>query len=90
MKKSKKLRLLILVLVGGIQFSCTKDRLVNIHNDMKLDDPCVFEKFTALEIAELSEQAGSRIARNQENCRIIRNGNIEYMQAHNQEHSKER
>ena len=78
---------IILVMTGTIVFSGCSTKYINTHVDLELSNPCVFEKFTVEEKESITDNAGRKILRNQNSCRIRYQRNYDILQIHNTVHN---
>lgn len=78
-----------MILIGVITFStsaCTT-KLINVHEPLELENPCVFEKFTETEKDSMTEDVGRKIFRNQKGCEIRAELNRKKAELHNKAHA---
>ena len=59
-----KLSIMLILLLSA----CTTTKHVIIHVPIKVESPCVFEKFTEAEKSTMIEEVGRKIRRNQVTC----------------------
>ena len=85
----KELKILMVLIGVIISSSCSTTRYRNIHLDLALQTPCIFEKFTEEEKQVMSEPIGQKIYRNQQSCKIRYQKNYDIISAHNEAHKGE-
>jgi len=76
-------KLLLIFLVMSLSSCAT---YVDVHNSFKLSDNCIFEKFTEEEKDLMTNEIGSKIARNQNSCVIMHDKIKSDVKAHNAAH----